>query len=336
MYIEGITKEKLEQFFIDKSLPKFKATQIFEWIYKKKVRDFDSMSNIGKETINLLKQEFKFSDIKLLTRQSDKDVCKYLFELNDGNRIEAVLMFHDYGNSICVSSQVGCNMACKFCESGRLKKVRNLESYEIVSQILKVEEIENLKITHVVLMGIGEPFDNYNNIMDFIKIINEGKGLDIASRHVTVSTCGLVPKIIEFANDQKQANLAVSLHASNQNLREQLMPIAKAYNLDELMNALKYYLEKTNRRITFEYILLKGVNDSPKNALELSNLLKGLNCYVNLIPYNETEVAPTSGQITGIKIGIIATINKNIAPITVNLLRVFLIKISVSDGSNFW
>ena len=289
MYIEGITKEKLEQYFINNNIMKFKATQVFEWLYKKRVKDFDSMNNLGKETIELLKKDFKFNTLELLDKKEGKNVKKYLFNLEDNNKIEAVLMYHDYGNSICVSSQVGCNMACSFCESGRLKKIRNLKTYEIVSQILKVEELENIKITHVVLMGIGEPFDNYDNVMDFINIIKDPKGLDMAARHITVSTCGLIPKIREFAKDQKQVNLAISLHASNQELRSKIMKIAKVYPLDLLIEEVKDYIRITNRRVTFEYIMLKDVNDKEENAIELSKLLKGINCYVNLIPYNETS-----------------------------------------------
>ena len=289
MYIEGITKEKLEQYFINNNIMKFKATQVFEWLYKKRVKDFDSISNLGKETIELLKKDFKFNSLELLDKKEGKNVKKYLFNLEDNNKIEAVLMYHDYGNSICVSSQVGCNMACSFCESGRLKKIRNLKTYEIVSQILKVEELENIKITHVVLMGIGEPFDNYDNVMDFINIIKDPKGLDMAARHITVSTCGLIPKIREFAKDQKQVNLAISLHASNQELRSKIMKIAKVYPLDLLIEEVKDYIRITNRRVTFEYIMLKDVNDKEENAIELSKLLKGINCYVNLIPYNETS-----------------------------------------------
>ena len=227
--------------------------------------------------------------LEIVAKQEDKDVKKYLFELHDKNKIEAVLMRHDYGLSLCVSSQVGCNMSCSFCESGRLKKVRNLEAYEMVLQLLMIEEETNERITHLVVMGIGEPFDNYDNLMNFIDIINEPKGIALGSRHITVSTCGIVPKIKEFADNGKQINLAVSLHAPNDELRSKIMPINKVYPLNELIKTLKEYISKTNRRVTFEYILLKNVNDSKENALELSELLKGMNCYVNLIPYNETS-----------------------------------------------
>ena len=247
------------------------------------------MTNISKELREKLKQDFSFYKIKMLIKQQGKNVNKYLFELEDGNKIESVLMFHDYGTSICVSSQVGCNMTCAFCESGRLKKVRNLLAYEIVQQILQIEEDINKRITHVVLMGIGEPFDNYDNVLRFVKIINCGKGIDIGSRHITISTCGVIPGIKKFMNEEGQVNLAISLHAPNDTLRSRIMPINKAYPLNELMETIKEYINKTNRRVTFEYIMLDNVNDSEENAKELALLLKGINCYVNLIPYNETE-----------------------------------------------
>ena len=199
--IYGITRGKLEEYFINKGDKKFRATQIFEWVYRKRATSFDEMSNIKKETIELLKQDFYFNDIKIVTKEEDELVKKYLFELSDRNKIEAVLMEHDYGKSICVSSQIGCNMGCAFCESGRLKKVRNLTSDEMLLQVLKVEEDIKDRISHVVIMGIGEPFDNYDNVMDFINIINDAYALAIGIRHITVSTSGIVPKIKEFAKE---------------------------------------------------------------------------------------------------------------------------------------
>ena len=198
-------------------------------------------------------------------------------------------MMHNYGNSICVSSQVGCNMGCAFCESGRLKKIRNLQTYEMVEQILLIENDLKIRLSSVVVMGIGEPFDNYDNIIKFLYIINDAKGLAIGSRHITVSSCGLVPKILEFANIPLQVNLAISLHAAYDELRNKLMPINRAYNIKTLINAIKKYYSKTNRRVTIEYVMLKDVNDSLDDAKKLANLLKGLNVYVNLIPYNETN-----------------------------------------------
>lgn len=287
--IYDLTLQELEEYFIQIGEKPFRATQVYEGLYKKRLNSFDEMTNISKELREKLTNDFSLFKIKLLIKQTGKDVNKYLFELEDGNKIESVLMFHDYGTSICVSSQVGCNMTCAFCESGRLKKVRNLLAYEIVEQILLIEEDIKKRITHVVMMGIGEPFDNYDNIMRFVKIINCNKGIDIGSRHITISTCGVIPGIKKFMNEEGQVNLAISLHAPNDELRSKLMPINKAYHLEELMDTIKEYIAKTNRRVTFEYIMLENINDSEKEAKELVKLLKGINCYVNLIPYNETE-----------------------------------------------
>ena len=287
--IFSMTKKDLEQYFISINDKKFRATQIYEFLYKKRIYDVNNMNNIGKHIKEQLIKDYDFSFIKIKLKQEDIGVKKYLFELSDGNLIESVLMYHDYGISICVSSQVGCNMGCAFCESGRLKKIRNLETYEVVQQIILIKEDIKERISHVVVMGIGEPFDNYDNIMNFIRIINEPKGIDIGARHITVSTCGIVPKIKEFTKDFNQVNLAISLHAPNDYIRNKIMPISKAYKLNELMESIKEYIKETNRRVTFEYIMLENINDTPECAKELSNLLKNLNCYVNLIPYNETE-----------------------------------------------
>ena len=287
--IYNLTIEELEEYFLSIGEKKFKAVQTYTWLYEKRIKSFDEMTDMKKTVIEKLKEDFSLERIKLVKVERDVEVNKYLFELQDKQYIESVLMRHDYGTSICVSSQIGCNMGCKFCESGRLKKVRNLEAYEIVEQILEVEEDIKEKITHVVIMGIGEPFDNYLNITNFIKIINHPKGLSIGSRHITVSTSGIVPKILEFADFPYQVNLAVSLHAPNDKIRNEIMPINKAYKIKDIMSALRTYYMKTNRRITFEYIMLDGINDSDECAIELCKLLKGLNCYVNLIPYNETN-----------------------------------------------
>ena len=287
--IYDLTLKELEDYFISIGDKKFRAVQVYDFLYKKRVKSIDEMTNIGNNIKERLKNDFDMFKIKLVLKQSDKDVSKYLFELSDGGRIESVLMYHDYGISICVSSQIGCNMGCAFCESGRLKKVRNLEAYEIVEQILLIEEDIGKRISHVVVMGIGEPFDNYDNVMRFIKIINEGKGIDIGSRHITVSTCGIIPGIEKFMNEDGQVNLAISLHAPNNEIRDKIMKINKVYKIEELIKVIKEYIKKTNRRVTFEYILLENVNDSNECAYELARLLKGINCYVNLIPYNETE-----------------------------------------------
>ena len=287
--IYGYPLEELEQYFLEHDSKKFHALQVFDWLYIKRVKSFSEMSNIKKEMLENLEHDFTMEPLKIVDVQEDVDVSKYLFELYDGEHIEAVLMRHDYGTSICVSSQVGCNMGCKFCESGRRKKVRNLETYEMVLQILMIEELIETRISHVVVMGIGEPFDNYDNLIRFFQIINHPKGLAIGARHITVSTCGIVPKILEFSNFPLQINLAVSLHAPNNEIRDQIMPINHAYKIEEVIDALKVYLSKTNRRLTFEYILLKDINDSEECALELAHLVKDLNCYINLIPYNETN-----------------------------------------------
>ena len=279
----------LEDYFVALGEKKFKARQIYDWLYKKQVYDFKDMTNIKKDLIDKLAEDFNTDMIKIVKKQEDKTASKYLFKLFDDNYIEAVLMYHDYGNSICISSQVGCNMGCAFCQSGRLKKVRNLATHEMVLQILEVEKITGIRISHVVIMGIGEPFDNYDNVMSFIRIINSNKGISIGARHITVSTCGIVPKIEQFSKENLQVNLAISLHAANDELRNKLMPINKVYNISKLIDSLKKYLDNNNRRVTFEYILLSGINDSLEDAMELANLLKGMNAYVNLIPYNETD-----------------------------------------------
>ena len=287
--IYSLTVEDLENYFLDIGEKKFKAIQMFEWLYEKKIKDIYEITNIKKSILEKLEKEYSFCKLPLEQVQRSDDCNKYLFKLSDGNRVESVLMRHDYGNSICISSQVGCNMGCKFCESGRRKKVRNLTPGEMVLQIMEVEEESKEKISTVVVMGIGEPFDNYENIVKFINIINYPKGLGIGSRHITISTCGIIPKIVEFSKLPYQVNLAISLHAPNDELRNQIMPINKVYPIFDLIKAIKDYQNKTSRRVMFEYIMLKDVNDNVECALELSRLLKGMNCVVNLIPYNETS-----------------------------------------------
>lgn len=289
MNIYSLTRDEMEEYFISHGSKKFHADQLFSWLYEKRISSVSEITDIKKDMLEQLERAFSFSKLKLVTVERDVDVCKYLFELYDGEHIEAVLMRHDYGNSVCVSSQVGCNMGCKFCESGRRKRVRNLEVYEMVTQLLMIEEDLGERISHVVVMGIGEPFDNYDNLLKFLLIINHPKGLAIGARHITVSTCGIVPKILEFSEFPLQINLAISLHAPNDTLRDKIMPINKAYPLKELISALEVYLSRTNRRITFEYIMLSSVNDSVECAKELVELVGHLNCYVNLIPYNETN-----------------------------------------------
>ena len=287
--IFGITLSDLEEYFLNIGEKKYRAVQVYDWLYKKHVYDFNEFSNIKQSIIDKLNNDFTNEFINIEKVLEGTDVKKFLFRLLDGEKIEAVLMYHDYGLSVCVSSQVGCNMGCRFCESGRLKKVRNLEAYEIVEQIILIQKYIGKKINSVVLMGIGEPFDNYDNIIKFIRIINDAHGLAIGSRHITVSTCGLVPKIEEFSNLDLQVNLAISLHGATDEIRNSIMPVNKVYSLGVLMPAIRDYIAKTNRRVTIEYVMLNMVNDNVSDAEALAKLLKGMNVYVNLIPYNETK-----------------------------------------------
>ena len=291
--IYSYTEDMLKDYMISLKEKPYRSSQIIEWLYRFKVKSFDEMTNISKKFIETLKNDFIFDDFSVVAHQKSKDgTQKFLFKLSDGNLIESVLMNQDYGYSLCVTSEVGCNMGCVFCASGMRKKVRNLETSEMVLEILKVEEIAEVKISHVVVMGIGEPFDNYDNVINFVKIINNPKGLEIGARHITISTCGLVPKIKEYAEFPLQVNLAISLHAPNDKIRNEIMPISKVYSIDKLVEAMFYYFDKTGRRITIEYILLDGLNDTKQCAYELAALLRGLNCYVNLIPYNEVKEKP--------------------------------------------
>ncbi len=283
----------LEEYFISVGYKPFRAKQIFKWLYEKRVDSFSLMSDISKKTQDLLNEKFCFDTFDIKRKQESKDgTVKFLFELNDGALIESVLMSFDYGYSACLSSEVGCNMGCKFCASGLLKKQRNLSAGEIVLQVLLIQKYldkENKRLDNIVVMGTGEPFDNYDNLMKALSIINSPYGLQIGARHISVSTCGLVPYIKKFADENVQYNLAISLHASNDELRTSLMPINKAYNLKELMESIDYYSEKSNRRITFEYLLISGINDREIDANNLEKLLKGRNAYINLIPYNEVR-----------------------------------------------
>ncbi len=294
--IYGIELKKLEEEMVALGQKKFRATQLFTWLYEKHATSFDEMSDISIKFREVLKEKYYIELPKIVVKQMAMDgTIKLLVEVDNQDKVECVLMRYEYGNAICVTSQVGCNMGCAFCASGLLKKSRNLEVHEIVGQVLVMNELlkeENEKVTHIVVMGTGEPFDNYENVMDFIRIMNHPKGLEIGARHITVSTCGLVERIREYANEGLQVNLAISLHAPTNELRDQLMKINKAYPLEELMEAIRYYVETSNRRVTFEYIMLKELNDNLQQAKDLVNLVKGLNCYVNLIPYNEVSEMP--------------------------------------------
>ena len=273
----------------------FRATQIYGWLYQKRVREIDMMSDVSASFRETLKKDYNISLPSIIRQQVSYDgTVKLLLELEDKMSVETVLMRYDYGNAVCVSSQVGCNMGCKFCASGLIKKQRDLKAYEMVSQVMKIQEYldnegKGERVSHVVIMGSGEPFDNYDNVMNFIKIINEQKGLAIGARHITVSTSGIPDKIVKYSKEGIQVNLAISLHASNNETRNKIMPVNKAFPLEKLFEAIRTYEENSKRRVTIEYILLKGLNDSLKNASELATLLKGTFAYVNLIPYNEVS-----------------------------------------------
>ena len=289
MNIYAYTLKELEEYLVNNGFKKYNATQIIEWIYEHKVYDFNKMTNLSKKLIEFCNENLYFEDLSILKVETSKLANKYLLGLKDNNKIECVLMNHDYGYSLCVSSQVGCNMGCSFCESGRLKKVRDLSLEELVGQVIAVSRYEGVRIDSIVVMGIGEPFDNFENIKRFISLVTNNKMLNIGQRHLTVSTCGLVPKIYEFADLEKGVNLAISLHAPNNEIRDKIMKINHAYKIEKVMKALDYYIAKTNRRVTIEYIMLAGINDTDECAYELANLIKGKLMYVNLIPYNETS-----------------------------------------------
>lgn len=282
--------EELRENLISNGYSKYTSDQLFDWVYRKKELNPNNMSNIKKELREYLKANISFKLPDVVKKEVSKDgTVKLLLSLEDSSCVECVLMHHPYGTSLCVTSEVGCNMGCAFCASGLIKKKRSLKASEMVMQLLKMEEVSGEKVSHVVVMGIGEPLDNLDEVLKFIKIINYKIGLEIGIRHITVSTCGIVPKIYELAERNIPLNLAISLHAPNNELRNKLMPINKAYPLEVLIKAVDDYFKITGRRLTFEYLLLKDVNDTLECAIELSDLIRGLNAYVNLIPYNTVK-----------------------------------------------
>ena len=271
----------------------YRTKQLYTWLYRKRAESFDEMTDLPASLIEQLKAEYCLMPLKEVKRQVAKDgTTKFLFEMQDGASVEAVLMHFHFGDSLCVSSQIGCNMGCTFCASGLLKKERNLTAGEMTAEVLYVQkELDKTggRVDNIVIMGTGEPFDNYDNVMDFCATVNNDNGLAIGARHITISTCGIVPRIYDFAEGHYQYNLAVSLHAPNDELRRKLMPVDQAYPLDVLMKALKHYSEDNHRRLTFEYILLHDVNDTDAHAVQLADLIRGMNAYVNLIPYNQVD-----------------------------------------------
>lgn len=288
--IKDYNLDELKEEFIKLGEKPFRAEQVFKWIYEVNVTTFDEMTNLSLELREKLKKEFSLCIYNIIKKQESSDgTKKYLFDVLDGNAIETVLMEYKYGKSLCVSSQIGCKMGCKFCASTGIKFERSLTSGEIVEQVLAVQRDENIKISNIVFMGIGEPLDNYNNVVNAIKILNNPKGLNIGARHISISTSGLVPKIYDLANENLQCTLSISLHATTDEKRSALMPVNNKHNIEELLTACKYYIEKTNRRISFEYALAKDNNDNIEDAKRLVKLLKGVLCHVNLIPINKIE-----------------------------------------------
>lgn len=292
--IYSLTRQTMQEWVLEQGEKKFRADQIWEWLYRKRVQSFEEMTNLSKDLIAKLNDQFVVNPLKQrIVQESADGTVKYLFELPDGMLIETVLMRQHYGLSVCVTTQVGCNIGCTFCASGLIKKQRDLNNGEIVAQIMLVQKYfdergQDERVSHIVVMGIGEPFDNYNHVLNFVRTINDDKGMAIGARHITVSTSGLAHKIRDFANEGVQVNLAVSLHAPNNELRSSIMKINRAFPIEKLFAAIEYYIETTNRRVTFEYIMLNEVNDGVEQALELAELLKNIKklSYVNLIPYN--------------------------------------------------
>ena len=288
--IKDYTLEELKEELKNLGEKPFRAEQIFKWLYEDKVLSFDDMTNLSIDLRNKLKEIYEIKQFKILKKQVASDgTKKYLFDLLDGNAIETVLMQYHHGYSLCVSSQVGCKMGCKFCASTGIPFVRNLTTGEILEQIMAVERDENIRISNVVFMGIGEPLDNYDNVVKAIHLINNPKCLNIGARHISISTSGLVPKIYKLAEENIQCTLSISLHATTNEQRSKMMPVNNTYHIEELLQACKDYIEKTNRRISFEYALAKENNDNLEDAKRLVKLLKGMLCHVNLIPINKIE-----------------------------------------------
>ena len=288
--IKDYTLDELKEELKELGEKTFRAEQIYKWLYEARVSSFDDMTNLSLELRETLKQEYEIKEFKILKKQVAVDgTRKYLFDVLDGNAIETVLMEYHHGFSICVSSQIGCKMGCKFCASTGIPFARNLTSGEIIEQIMAVERDTNVRISNIVFMGIGEPLDNYDNVVKAIRIINHPKGLNIGARHISISTSGLVPKIYQLAEENIQCTLSISLQATTYEQRSKMMPVNNRYPIEELLQACKDYIEKTHRRISFEYALAKENNDNLEDAKRLVKLLKGMLCHVNLIPINKIE-----------------------------------------------
>lgn len=289
--LKSMSLEELQMFMGSIGEAKFRAKQIFEWLHKKQAGDFEEMTNISKNLREKLSNEAKISYVKILEKHVSKqdNTTKYLFALENDNIIESVLMRYNYGNAVCISTQVGCRMGCTFCASTLDGVERNLTAGEMLSQIYEIQKDTGERVSSVVLMGSGEPLDNYDNVLKFIRLLNDKDGLNIGQRHITLSTCGLIEKMYNLADEGLQITLAVSLHAPNDEIRNKIMPISKKNNMERLLEACKYYSDTTKRRITFEYAMINGVNDSIDCARELSEKLRNMLCHVNLIPVNDVK-----------------------------------------------
>ena len=283
-----LSLEELTDYCLKNDLKKFRAKQIFSWLHEKLVDDFSEMTNVSKDIRKKLEEDFYIEKLEVVDRLVSQidGTEKYLFEFKAGNVIESVLMRYKHGNSVCISTQVGCRMGCRFCASTLDGKTRDLLASEMVKEIYTIQRLTGERVSNIVLMGSGEPFDNFDNVISFLHIITNENGLHISQRNITISTCGLVEKIIELADLKMNVTLAISLHASDDETRRELMPIANKYSIEEILKACKYYFETTKRRVSFEYSLVYGVNDDLEHARKLAALLKNTNSHVNLIPVN--------------------------------------------------
>ena len=291
--LKSMTEAEIGAVLKEMQQPAFRAKQVFSWLHKG-IRSYDEMSNLPKSLRSALEEQYPICAPEVVRKQeSQKDgTIKYLWRLSDGNCVETVLMRYHYGNTVCISTEVGCRMGCAFCASTLGGLVRKLEPFEMLDQVLFTQVDSGLPISHIVLMGIGEPLDNFDNVLRFLELVNSPDGMNISMRHISLSTCGLVPKIDELAQRKLQLTLSVSLHAPNDTIRNTIMPVNKAYPVDQLLDACRRYYKETSRRISFEYAMIDGVNDSEENAKELLRRLKGLPAHFNLIPLNHVEESP--------------------------------------------
>ena len=293
MNLKSLTQTELAEVFKNMGQPAFRAGQVYGWL-QKGIYGYDEMTNVPKSLRTVLEERYPLCPPKVVRRQESKKdgTIKYLWQLHDGNCVETVLMRYHYGNTVCISTEVGCRMGCAFCASTLGGLVRKLEPFEMLDQVAFTQRDSGLPISHIVLMGIGEPLDNFDNVMRFLELVNSEKGLNISMRHISLSTCGLVPKIDQLAAKKLQLTLSVSLHAPNDDIRRTIMPVSRAYPIEELLDACRRYYAATSRRISFEYAMIQGVNDRPQDARELIRRLKGLPAHFNLIPLNHVEESP--------------------------------------------